>query len=220
VAKVVLFGNGMVAKLAHFYLTHDSPHEVVAFTVDPEHPREDTMRGLPVLPFDQVMERYPPGEHQMFVAVGYGRMNKFREERYNAAKALGYELITYISSRATTWPEAEIGDNCFIMEHNIIQPFARLGNDITMWSGSHVGHESVIMDHVFVSSQVVISGLVTIEPNCFIGVNATIRDQVTIARECVIGAGAFISADTKEREVYRGLKGERLPLTSDRLPSV
>jgi sugar O-acyltransferase (sialic acid O-acetyltransferase NeuD family) len=220
VSKVVVFGNGLVAKLAHFYLTHDSPHDVVAFCVDREHARTETMLGLPVITFDDVVDRYPSARHRMFVAVGYGRMNKFREERYNQAKALGYELISYVSSKATTWPDAVIGDNCFIMEHNVIQPFTRLGNNITMWSGSHVGHESVIKDHCFVSSHVVISGMVTIEPNCFIGVNATIRDQVTIARECVIGAGAVITADTKEREVYRGLKAERLPMTSDRLPGV
>jgi sugar O-acyltransferase (sialic acid O-acetyltransferase NeuD family) len=219
-SQVVVFGNGMVAKLAHFYLTHDSAHDVVAFCVDREHARTDTLLGLPVVPFDEVVGRYPPTSHRMFVAVGYGRMNKFREERYNQAKALGYELISYISSKSTIWPEAVIGDNCFIMEHNVIQPFTRLGNDITMWSGSHVGHESVIKDHCFISSQVVISGMVTIEPNCFIGVNATIRDQVTIARECVIGAGALITFDTQEREVYRGTKAERLPMTSDRLPSV
>lgn len=219
-SQIVVFGNGLVAKLAHFYLTHDSPHDVVAFCVDRGHAKTDTLFGLPVIPFDEVVDRYPPASHRMFVAVGYGRMNKFREERYNQAKALGYELISYLSSKATIWPESVIGDNCFIMENNTIQPFTRLGNDITMWSGSHVGHESVIKDHCFVSSQVVISGMVTIEPNCFIGVNATIRDQVTIARECVIGAGALITVDTKEREVYGGAKAERLPMTSDRLPSV
>ena len=32
-SKVVLFGAGSQAEVAHFYLTHDSPHEVVAFTV-------------------------------------------------------------------------------------------------------------------------------------------------------------------------------------------
>ena len=29
-AKVVVFGQSQWAELAHFYLTHDSPHEVVA----------------------------------------------------------------------------------------------------------------------------------------------------------------------------------------------
>ena len=95
------------------------------------------------------------------------------------------------------WPGTEIGDNCFIMENNVIQPFASIGNDVIMWGGSFVGHESVIKDHCFVASHAVISGLVTIEPNCFIGVNATIRDEITIARECVLGAGVVVMKSTK-----------------------
>jgi len=219
-SQVIIFGNGLVASLAHFYLTHDSEHEVVAFTVDRTHVGDATLFDLPVVPFDEVVERYPPDQFRMFVAVGYGRMNKFRQERYEQSKALGYELISYVSSKASTWPGAMIGDNCFIMENNVIQPFTRIGNDVIMWSGSHVAHESTIRDHCFISSHVVVSGMVTIEENCFIGVNATIRDQVTIARECVIGAGVVVRKSTQEREVYAATRPELLRITSDRLPSV
>ena len=37
-ARLVIFGAGDIARLAHFYFTRDSPHEVVAFTVDPRVP--------------------------------------------------------------------------------------------------------------------------------------------------------------------------------------
>ena len=33
-AKLVIFGAGDIARLAHHYFTHDSPHEVAAFVVD------------------------------------------------------------------------------------------------------------------------------------------------------------------------------------------
>ena len=36
-SKVVVFGVGQWAELAHFYLTHDSPHEVVAFALDRDY---------------------------------------------------------------------------------------------------------------------------------------------------------------------------------------
>ena len=217
---VVLFGNGRVASLAHFYLTHDSEREVAAFTVDRDHVTDGTLFGLPVVPADEVLVRFPPDRFDMFVAVGYGRINKFREGKYLQVKEMGYELISYVSSKATVWPGTEIGDNCFIMENNVIQPFATIGNDVIMWGGSFVGHESVIKDHCFVASHVVISGAVTIEPNCFIGVNATIRDEITIARECVIGAGAVIMKSTKEREVLIGPPARLLAFSSDRLPRI
>ena len=167
-----------------------------------------------------MLARFPPNGFDMFVTVGYGRVNRFREEKYLEAKGMGYELISYVSSKAIVAPGVEIGDNCFIMESNVIQPFVKIGNDVTMWTGSCVGHESVIKDHCFVAAHVVISGLVTIEPNCFLGVNATLRDEITIARECVIGAGAVVMRSTKERDVLVAPSARLLPISSDRLPKI
>jgi sugar O-acyltransferase (sialic acid O-acetyltransferase NeuD family) len=216
--RVVLFGEGELGRLAHFYLTQDSPYEVAAFTVDGKHIRAARVQGLPVVPFEEVQSLYPPGDFRMFIAVGYARMNKLRESKYHAAKELGYDLITYLSSTATVWPETSIGDNCFIMEHTVIQPFAAIGNDVVIWSGCHINHESEIKDHCFLSSNVVVAGLTTIEPNCFLGLHATIRNEITVARECVIGAGSLIMKDTQPREVYSGHRAQLLRLPSNRLP--
>jgi sugar O-acyltransferase (sialic acid O-acetyltransferase NeuD family) len=156
----------------------------------------------------------------MLVAVGYGRVNKFREEKYHEAKTLGYELISYVSSTATMWPNTALGDNCFIMENNVIQPFATIGNNVLMWSGCQIGHDSVIGDNTFLGAQAVVSGRVIVEPNCFIGVNATIRDMVTIGRECVIGAGAIILKSTQPRQVFVGEAAKLLTVPSNRLVSI
>jgi sugar O-acyltransferase (sialic acid O-acetyltransferase NeuD family) len=214
----VVFGTGTIARMAYVYLTHDSPHEIAAFTVDRDHLDVDRLFGLPVVPFEDVAVSHPADEFDMFVALGYVQMNKFRELKYNQAKSMGYHLISYVSSKATYWADySSVGDNCFIMEHNVIQPFVEIGNDVLMWSGNQVGHNTVIRDHCFVASQVVVSGNVTIEPNCFLGVNATVRDGVTIARECVIGAGAVVLHDTEERQVYVGPKAQLLPMPSNRI---
>ena len=93
-AKVVIYGNGQVAGLAHYFLTNDSEHQVVAFTVDREFVRERSMHGLPVVPLDEVRKSYHPDGHRMFVAMGYGRVNRDREERYLQTKALGYDFVT------------------------------------------------------------------------------------------------------------------------------
>ena len=44
----------------------------------------------------------------------------------------------------------QIGENSFIFENNVIQPFVRVGNNCILWSGNHVGHRTVLRDHVFV----------------------------------------------------------------------
>ena len=217
-SDVVIFGDGQIVDLAHYFLTHDSDDEVVAFSVDGAYIKEDTLRGLPIVAFEDMQRLYPPEDFKMFIAIGHARMNKLRQEKYQTAKDLGYSLVTYVSSRATTWPDANIGDNCFIQENNVIQPFVKIGSNVVMWSGNHIGHETHIGDHCFLTSHCVVSGNVTIEPNCFIGVNATIRDGITIARECLIGAGAMIMKDTQPREVYVGHRATLRDTPTDKLP--
>jgi sugar O-acyltransferase (sialic acid O-acetyltransferase NeuD family) len=186
-----------------FYLDHDSEHEVLAFTVHESNlPEERTLAGLPVVAFEEVADRYPPDAHAMFVAVGYRRVNRSRAEVCEQARALGYELITYVSSRATHWGDTRIGDNCFIFEDNTIQPFVTIGDGVVLWSGNHVGHHASIGDYCFVTSHVVISGHTSIGRYSFVGVNSTFRDNISIGRANVIGAGALIMRSTGDDEVY------------------
>lgn len=202
-AELVIVGCGVTARLAHYYFTRDSPeHTVVAFTVDREYLKDDSFLGLPVIDFAEVTKRYPPDKYKMFVAMGYDQMNKPRAAKYFQAKELGYELVSYVSSKCTFLTDNPVGDNCFILEDNTIQPFVTIGNNVTLWSGNHIGHDAVIEDHCFLASHIVVSGFTRIGAYCFLGVNATLRNAITIAPETLIGAGAVIMKDTVEQGVY------------------
>lgn len=201
-SQIVIFGTGEIAQLAYFYFTHDSSHEVAAFTVDSDFMETDSFCDLPVIPFDNLEENYSPSNFQMFVAISYAKINRVRAEKYAQAKSKGYSLVSYVSTKATSWNDLNIGDNCFILEDNTIQPFAKIGNNVILWSGNHIGHHVQIGNHCFITSHVVISGGVTIQEHCFVGVNATIRDHVNIAPSCVIGAGGLILENTVENGVY------------------
>jgi sugar O-acyltransferase (sialic acid O-acetyltransferase NeuD family) len=216
--RVVLFGTGSVASDAYVYLTHDSPYEVVAFSVDRVEIEEDTLFDLPVVPFEDIESLYPPDRYKMHIAVGYFRLNKLRAERYHQAKAMGYQLISYVSSKATAWPGSVIGENCFIDAYSIVSPSAKIGNNVLVGTRCTVPHCTTIKDHCYLSGGVGLSGFVTVEPYGYIGTGAIIRNNVTIARECVIGAGAVILEDTEERGVYMGKPADLLPISSDKLP--
>jgi sugar O-acyltransferase (sialic acid O-acetyltransferase NeuD family) len=209
-SHIVIFGAGDIARLAHFYFTHDTAHEVVAFCVDAEYRSTPEFLGLPLLTFDEVSHRYPPATHELFVALSYTKMNRVRAAKYEAAKALGYRCPSYVSSRATVLMQQPIGENCFILEDNTIQPFVTIGNNVTLWSGNHIGHDSVIEDHCFISSHVVISGHCTIGRYSFLGVNATLHNSVRVAEQCLIGAGALLMKDTVAKGVYLPKQGAML----------
>lgn len=199
---LVLVGDSPIAEVAYEYFTHDSMYEVVAFAVEAEYLGAKHLFGLDVVPLESVADRFPPAEADMFVAVGYTQHNRLRARLYDEAKHMGYHLASYVSSRAFVWHNVTIGDNCFILEDNTIQPFVKIGDDVTLWSGNHIGHHSVIRNHNFISSHVVISGFCVVEEGCFLGVNATVANNVTIARDGLLGAGAIVLKDTEAGRMY------------------
>ena len=209
-AKVVIFGLMDTAELAYYYLTHDSEHEVVAFTVSKEYKDRETFKGLPVVDFENVETQYPPDRYQLFAPMTAKSMNQLREKIYLEGKTKGYSYISYVSSKATVC-DNEIGENCFILEDNTLQPFTKIGNNVVLWSGNHIGHHGEIKDHVFFTSHVVLSGHCVVETHCFFGVNATIRDYSHIKKGTLVAMGASITKqETEEWGVYVGNPAKKL----------
>lgn len=208
-AKVIVFGTRDLAQLAKYYLDTDSDHKVVAFTVDKKYlPDSEEFEGLPVVPFENLEEYYSPKEYSLFAPMTGKEMNKRRERIYLEGKERGYSFISYISSKATVF-DNKIGENCFILEDNTIQPFVKIGNNVVMWSGNHIGHHSLIKDHVFFTSHVVLSGHCTVEPYSWFGVNSTIRDGMQIAEGTLVAMSCLITKNTDPWGFYIGIPGKK-----------
>jgi len=214
--KVIIFGTGPFAEVVHFFLENDSFYEVVGFTANKEYIKNDNFLNLPLIAYEEISNLFPPNKCKMFIAIGYNKVNRIRAARYFDAKSKGYDLITYISSKASYY-NTPVGKNSFIMEDNTIQPFSKIGNNVILWSGNHIGHHSTIKDHCFISSHVVVSGNVEIDENTFIGVNATIRDSIKIGKFCVIGAGAQIMKSMTDKQVYVSKSSELYSKNSDEI---
>src|SRR6185312_5103753 len=173
--RAVIFGTTDFAEIAYVYLTADSEYAVDAFTVHERYIKSRTLLGVDVVPFEELETKFPASDYAIFVAIGFKRVNALRTEMYQLCKSKGYEMITYLNSKTSHWGHIEVGDNTFIFENNVIQPFVKIGNNTILWSGNHIGHHSTIGNNCFIASHAVISGHVTIGDNCFIGVNATFR---------------------------------------------
>ena len=202
--KLVIFGVGDIAELALFYFNNDSEYSVEGFCLDKKFREEDEFCGLPLIDFENIQQSYNNNDYSVFVALSYTQMNDLRSNKVAEAKLKGYKIASYVSSRATTFSDFKCGDNCFILENNTIQPFVKVGENVTLWSGNHIGHHSVINNNCFISSHVVISGGVTVGENSFIGVNATINDHLKIGEYSLIASGALINKDTDSYGVYIG----------------
>jgi len=217
---VVVVGIGDFARIARYYIEHDSEHRVVAHALSASMRKEDEFNGLPLVDFEDLPRTHPPGDYLLQIGIGYSRVNKNRRDVFETAQRMGYELMTYVCSKAITWPDLSVGTGSFVFEANVIQPYVRIGSDTVLWSGNHIGHDSTVGDHVFIASHVVISGNCRIGNNTFIGVNATFRDGITIGSDCVIGAGALVLADVPDGSVLRGAATPPLPIESSKLSKI
>ena len=218
--RIVVFGLGDFARIAHFYLRHDSTHEVVAHTVTADLVKEREFMGVPVIPFEEIEARFPPGDVGMVIGIAYSRLNQNRTKIFESAKSRGYSVVTYVCSRATTWPDLDVGEGAFIFENNVIQPFVKIGSNTVLWSGNHIGHDSVLGNNIFIASHVVISGNCRVGDNTFIGVNATVRDGIEIGEKCVIGASALVLKNVPAGSVLKGVGTEPSAISSDRVKKI
>ena len=215
--KLVLFGKGEIAKLAQYYFGQDSDYEVVAFTADDDQVDADSFSGLPLVPFSRVTKDYPADIFEMHVALSYRGHNQIRAQKYGEAIAKGYNLASYVCSKSVYWDDLQVGDNCFILENQTIQPTVRIGNNVVLWSGNHIGHRTKIENHAFVTSHVVISGFCQIGEACFLGVNATLTDKSILEQDVFLAAGATFTGRGEKGGLYRGNPAQKSPVSSYKL---
>jgi sugar O-acyltransferase (sialic acid O-acetyltransferase NeuD family) len=200
--EIIIFGTGEFAQEIFLYLEKFSKLKVVAFTINKEFIKDEILFEKPIIPFEEIENKYSPNDVSMLICIGFSKMNKKREKIFLEVKNKNYKLENFIHPSNYVWDELEIGENCIILENNVIRPHVKIGNDVIIENNNVISHHCIIKDHCYITSQAIIAGHVTIEPNCFLGINCTIRNRIKIAKESLIGASAVILKNTKEKEVY------------------
>ncbi|MEM7177016.1 MAG: acetyltransferase [Pseudomonadota bacterium] len=194
--RLVIIGTGGLANVAYEYFSHDSDYTVAGFSVDGKYIEESTQSGLPVVPFDEIDRAFPPIDHACHVAVG---SNWLRERFMTSARQLGYELASYVSSHAFVWRNVPVGANALIMEMNVVQPGASIGDGVVLSSGNHVGHDAKVDDLCFLASGVVLAGRSKLGRRTFVGINASVADDIEIAPDAYVAMGAAVNKTFDER---------------------
>lgn len=200
--RLVIFGAGGFAEMAHYYFEHDSPYSVAAFTVDAAYIAEATFQGLPVIAFEELEASFPPSQAKLFVAMGIQKVNQQRAGKVAEAEGRGYELASFLSSKSHVADDLVMKPNSFVMEHSILLPKVSIGRDSILWARSSIGFGTRIGDHCWLVAPTLGAGVI-VGDFSFIGLNATIAPHKTVGHSNVIGAGAVVLEDTKDSAVYK-----------------
>jgi sugar O-acyltransferase (sialic acid O-acetyltransferase NeuD family) len=215
--KLIIIGTGPQGQIAKDFFLKYTDYRVLGFACHEHLRKEDTAYDLPLIAIERLLDIYPPSKTELFVAIGYRKMNKIRQSVYEQLKGEGYAFANFIHPSASVSESAVIGENVFVFEDNTIQPYVEIGNNTVLWSGNHIGHHSKVGNHSFITSHVVISGFCEIGNNVFIGVNTTFHDSLTIGDECLIGAGSLITKNTKPKTVYINSPTKPFPKDSEQI---
>lgn len=192
--KIVIFGNGQIARTVAYYCQAWQLAEVCGFAVDRNFMNPDVCLNRPLVAADEMTDRFPPGEYSAFVAVGYQDLNSFRARKVADVKSRGYELISVIHPTAIGL--VQTGDNSMVIPgETLFEPFVVLGSNVFIWNGVSLSHYVEVGDNTWISNSSVAGGNVTIGKDCFIGLNVTINNRVTVGNGCLVGSGSAVTRD-------------------------
>lgn len=217
-SDIVVFGAGRIAEVASVYLQHHSPHRIVGYCVDGAFRRDDQFMGRPLVDWELLEARFPPTQVQLLGPLSYRRLNAFRRDRYLEGKARGYSFASFVHPNSQVYPE--VGENCFILEQNVVQPFVELGNNVILWSGNHIGHHATVGDHCFFSSHVGITSGVRIGQGCFFGGKSAVAADLTIGDWCYLGPASAVEEDVPDHGVYLNRSAKRSRHHSSRIARI
>jgi sugar O-acyltransferase (sialic acid O-acetyltransferase NeuD family) len=200
---VLVFGAGPLALQALRQL-RENGREVSAFVVDEVHlPPTPVLHGVAVVASSRLRTEFPPGEYDIFVAIGYRRM-RARREVYERVRAAGYRSPNAVSRHALIEPDARLGSNNLIFAGCIVESGVALGSNNVLWSGVTLCHDSRMGDHNFLAPRTTIAGNCSIEDLCFFGAASTCVDGLDILYETYLRAGAVALSNTERLGKYAG----------------
>ncbi len=215
-ADIVIFGAGQIAEVAKVYIDAHSPDRIVGFTVDAAFQKSDTFHGLPLVAWDRLEQSFPPGSVKLLGPISYRSLNEFRRDRHVEGKRRGYEFASFVHPASHIYTQ-DIGENCFILEANVIQPFVRIGAGVMMWSGNHIGHHAQVGDYCFLSAHVGLGSGVRLGERCFLAGKVGVDSGFEIGAGSFLGGGAVVKKNLPPESVVPGPSDRIAPYSSSRL---
>lgn len=204
----VIYGDTPFAEELFNIISFEGRDCVVAFTNDRSFMTKETIKGLPVIPFDELNEALSK-PFEILLAYGYAKMNSLREKVYNECKEAGLVVGTYISTKAICYSQ-KIEEGSMVWPNVYIGPGVRIGCCNIIQSSCTFAHDNTIGDFNYFAPRVVLGGRVSVSSHCFVGLNATIKSGISLTDYTLIGMGSNMLKKSESYGVYVGNPAQML----------
>lgn len=194
---ILIYGTGQFADYAHYVFEHDSPHHVIGRCIHKDFWDQSDSKYECYI-FEELLNTFPDRNVGIHIAIGN---NTVRREIYEELKTMGFSMPSYLSSKADFWPDLEHGQNVFLAEGSIIQPFVGIGDNCILM-GAKVGHHCQIEDHCLLSGAF-LGGNVKVGEGAFLGLNSCIQEGTQLGPNNVVGMNATVQKNTEAAAIFK-----------------
>jgi len=171
---------------------------------------ETGIGGYPILGNDNdLQELFNKGVNYAAIGIGGFTDNRLRKSIYLNLKKIGFKVISAIHPTASISRTVLMGEGNVVFSGVVINPYARLGNNIIVATGSTIDHDSIIKDHSLISAGVTVGADVIIDEEVLLALGSKVISQVSICSGSLIGAGAVVTNNITVSGVYVGIPARK-----------
>lgn len=173
--------------------------------IDPGARHNESVNEIPVYSdFDCMSVAEGFGSNDC-VAIPCNGNSDLRFKQLSAIEALGLELRSVISQRASVSPTSSIAGGVFVGDFCHVGPRSNIGRAVILNTGSIVEHDSSIGELSHVSVNAAVCGNSKVGSRTMIGAGSTVIDSVTISSDVTVAAGACVVSDLTLKGLYKGV---------------
>lgn len=119
-------------------------------------------------------------------------------------------LVEVRHPSAVLAPSVKYGQGLIALARVVVNPLARLGDNVILNTGCIVEHDCVVDDHAHISPGAILCGDVRVGWGSHVGAGAVVRQGITVGREVLVGAGAVVVRDVPDGARVAGVPARLL----------
>ncbi len=160
-----------------------------------------TLVELPVMSFEQAIEKYGKDGIEFILAIGEPAV---KDVVFKKVCDAGCEVTNIIHHELRVTRGFKHGKGLVVHARSSMPPNSNYGNNVLIQGQAIMGHNLVLGDNVVISSLAFVGGDVTIGRNTYIAPHSCIRNGLHIGENAIVGMGAVVTKDVPDNAVVVG----------------